>query len=657
MDARSPLIDAREIARAIGGEVSGANVLAPGPGHSPRDRSLSIRVDRNAPDGFVCHSFAGDDPMVCRDYIAERIGLPKWQPSPKTSDELKIFKEALKRIVATYDYCDEQGTLLFQAVRYEPKDFRQRQPDGNGGWIWSVKDVRKVPYRLPDILAAVHDTVFICEGEKDADSLAMRGFIATSGPQGAGKWTPELNAHFAGKTIYILPDNDEAGRKHAQQVASHLYGIADSVRIVPLPGLAEKGDVSDWIAAGGHTASLVDMGKQVPAWSPEQASEPAPASSTEIAAAPFSWINPLEIPVRRFVYGKHYIRQFLSTTAAPGGVGKSSFGIVEVLAMASGKPLLGVNPERRLKVWLFNGEDPLEELWRRIMAAALHYGLTAKDIDGHMFVNSGRRMPIVIAEQTREGAIIMAPVVDAVKATIAANAIDVMIVDPFVSSHRVGENDNNAIERVAKTWSAIADETNCAIDLVHHTRKTGGAEVTVEDGRGASALLSAARSARVLNAMSEEEAAKAGVENRRVHFRVDNGKANLAPPQDQAEWFKLQNFDLGNGKSGEASDQIGVVTQWHWPNPLDDITVAHLRAAQEAVKAGGPWRENNQASDWVGAPIAEALRIDVSTKSGKQKVSSLLKIWIANGMFVRVVGKDAKRMEKTFIEVGQWATD
>jgi RecA-family ATPase len=303
-----------------------------------------------------------------------------------------------------------------------------------------------------------------------------------------------------------------------------------------------------------------------------------------VSATAFHWTDPANIPPRRFVYGRHYIRQFLSTTIAPGGVGKSSLGTVEALAMASGRGLLGIQPERPVRVWLFNGEDPLEELQRRIMAAAIHYGLTAADFEGRLFVDSGRRTPIIMAEQTRDGAKIAVPVVDAVTETIHTNGIDVMIVDPFVSSHRVSENDNNAVERVAKTWSSIADQTECSIDLVHHSRKTGGAEVTVEDGRGASALLSAARSARVLNGMTQDEADKAGVENRRLFFQVDNGKANLVAPLDNATWLKVASVGLANG------DNVGVVTQWSWPDPFDDITVADLRAAQRAVAAGGPLR-------------------------------------------------------------------
>jgi hypothetical protein len=371
-----------------------------------------------------------------------------------------------------------------------------------------------------------------------------------------------------------------------------------------------------------------------------------------IRATPFEWIDPATIPPRQFIYGRHLIRQFVSATIAHGGVGKSAQEIAEALTMVSGKPLLGITPKDRLRVWYWNGEDPLEEIQRRVMATALHYGLTAEDIGDRLFIDSGRRMPIVIAEQTRDGAKIAVPVVDAVIDTIRANRIDAAIIDPFVSSHRVTENDNNAIEMVVKKWAHVADVTNSAVELSHHSRKTGGAEVTVEDGRGAVALLAAARSARVLNVMTDDEAAKAGVENRRWFFRVDAGKANLSPPAEKAEWFRFVSVDLGNG------DDVGVPTRWEFPSPFDGVTTADLRAAQKAVSEGGPWRESAQASDWVGKPIARALRLDSENKAHRMKVAGLLAVWIANGMFKRVEGRDPKRRDvRTFIEVGQWATE
>lgn len=405
-----------------------------------------------------------------------------------------------------------------------------------------------------------------------------------------------------------------------------------------------------WIESEHDRRNLDDASEGAPERNTKHSKKKLGPTSPAIAATPFAWRDPATIPRRRFVYGRHFIRQFVSTTVAPGGVGKSSLGIVEALAMVSGKALLGITPERRLKVWLWNGEDPAEEMWRRVMAAALHYSLREADLEG-LFINSGRSMPIVIGHQTGQGVVIAVPVVEAVKEAIREKDIDVLIVDPFVSSHQVSENDNNAIERVAKTWAAIADATRCAIDLVHHTRKTGGGEAMVEDGRGASSLHSAVRSARVLNAMTRDEAQRANVENRRLYFRVNNGKANLAPPSDESEWFELSSVELGNG------DQVGVVSRWQWPDPLDDITIDHLRAAQKAVNEGGQWRESSQAKQWVGIPIAGALGLDLKNKAHKKKVSALLKVWFETGMFVRVPGKDAKRMEKIFVEVGRCATD
>ena len=110
------------------------------------------------------------------------------------------------------------------------------------------------------------------------------------------------------------------------------------------------------------------------------------------------------------------------------------------------------------------------------------------------------------------------PVIDAIKATVSENKIDVLVIDPFVSCHRVSENDNSAIDTVAREWADVADATGCAVELVHHVRKVGDVEVTVEDARGASALLSAVRSARVLNRMTQDEAEKAGVENGKTLF-------------------------------------------------------------------------------------------------------------------------------------------
>jgi DNA polymerase-1 len=170
----------------------------------------------------------------------------------------------LRRIVAVYDYQDEAGCLRFQTVRYDPKDFRQRRPDGKGGWIWSLAEVPRLLYRLPELFAAdVNTPVFIPEGEKDVDNLRAAGLIATTNPMGAGKWRCEFNEALRGRQVVILPDNDTPGREHAQQVAQHLHGVAASVKVLALPNLPDGGDVSDWLAASNSTADLKRLAETI----------------------------------------------------------------------------------------------------------------------------------------------------------------------------------------------------------------------------------------------------------------------------------------------------------------------------------------------------------------------------------------------------------
>lgn len=184
------------------------------------------------------------------------------------------------RIVKTYDYVDPEGRLLFQVCRTQPKSFRQRRPDPQNPskWVWNLRGVARVPYRLPELLQA--GELAICEGERDCDALAALGVTATTCPGGAGKWRPEFNQLFQGKKVAIFPDNDDPGRIHAQDIARNLHGKASVVKVVELPGLSEKGDISDWIAAGGTWEQLSELVKAAPEWTPETA-PPFPQTETK----------------------------------------------------------------------------------------------------------------------------------------------------------------------------------------------------------------------------------------------------------------------------------------------------------------------------------------------------------------------------------------
>jgi predicted P-loop ATPase len=176
----------------------------------------------------------------------------------------------------TYDYKDEKKSLLFQVVRMPGHKFRQRKPDGHGGWIWNLQGVRRVLYRLPELCEAspADGVCFICEGEKDTDNLRRLGCVVTTNPGGAGKWRDEYSIFFKDWDVVILPDNDGPGRNHGERVRRALKGIAHGVRVLMLPGLADKGDVSDWIAAGGTREKLLALVELLP-----DDEEPAPDTS------------------------------------------------------------------------------------------------------------------------------------------------------------------------------------------------------------------------------------------------------------------------------------------------------------------------------------------------------------------------------------------
>lgn len=173
-----------------------------------------------------------------------------------------------KKFRESYDYHDERGKLLYQVVRWEPKGFSQRRPkvdvpQGRDDWDWNMEGVRRVLYHLPELVANRNDpnprAVWIVEGEKDVLSMAEINLLATTNSGGAGKWDQSFSEVLAGLRVFIIPDNDDPGIEHANYISSSLSGIAASVKIVELPDLAEKEDVSDWIARGHGREDLIGL--------------------------------------------------------------------------------------------------------------------------------------------------------------------------------------------------------------------------------------------------------------------------------------------------------------------------------------------------------------------------------------------------------------
>jgi hypothetical protein len=278
-------ISLQQIARALNGEIRGNQVVAPGPGHSCKDRSLSIMISDGG-DDIVVHSFAGDDPLECKKYVRERCGLPSIKPNGNRHsdrDMTRLIQEAIasqhkeprSKPVATYPYTDADGKPVYEVLRYEPKRFGHRQPDGHGGWIYKGTH-KRVIYRWRELLDFPSATALICEGEKDSDNVAALGLCATT--VASGKWTDDCVQALAGRDCWILEDNDDTGRKKALEAAKLLHPVANSVKIIRLPGLAEGQDISDWLDAGHTRQDLEDVCYSTPDWDPEPASSSSPLS-------------------------------------------------------------------------------------------------------------------------------------------------------------------------------------------------------------------------------------------------------------------------------------------------------------------------------------------------------------------------------------------
>jgi hypothetical protein len=346
---------AADLARQLKAKRTGPGAwLAKCPAHDDRRESLSIGEGE---DGrLLLNCFAGCD-------FADILKAAGVEPTNPNGED----RSGKPRIVATYDYRDVHGELVFQVARLAPKSFRQRRPDGNGGWIWGRGEAPPLPYRLPELIEA--SEVYIVEGEKDCDNLAKVGIVATSNPGGADKdgeggkkWPAGFARYFDGRHAILIPDNDTAGRRHVQAVAKKIAGKAASIRILELPGLPEKGDVSDWIDAGGTAEELQAMAAALPDW--DGVNEPP--SYTLLAD-----LKP-NLRSNEVVGGLIPRRAFGAVTAASSG-GKTAILVDLLLHVAAGLIYRGRRVEQQVVIYVaLEGHGGIDN---RVIAAAQEIGI------------------------------------------------------------------------------------------------------------------------------------------------------------------------------------------------------------------------------------------------------------------------------------------
>jgi KaiC/GvpD/RAD55 family RecA-like ATPase len=339
----------------------------------------------------------------------------------------------------------------------------------------------------------------------------------------------------------------------------------------------------------------------------------------EIPPSPIEprWVEKLDaamIPRRRWLLGRSLLRGHLTVEVAPPGAGKSTLSIEQAVAVATGREITGQTVHETAKTWVWNNEDDSDELRRRLAAVLQHWSIPIEEIRGRIALNSGADRALMVARAAKDGSAVRTPDVDALVERIRADAVGLLVVDPFAEVHAVEENDNARVREVAALFREVARRGDCAVLLIHHTSKPAAASSDAFAGnqnaaRGASSLTGVARVVQTLFAMSERDADKLGVidHDRRLWVRLDDAKANLSLIDGEAQWFKRIGVVIPN------EDEVGVLVAGH-PGPpesteTDEETETAVTAEIErAWHVGEPYGARPQCGDrFYGRSLARRL--------------------------------------------------
>lgn len=434
---------------------------------------------RDAFDWLSEHGFGVEDrrdpPGTAGRTDGAKGGAAPGSARPREADTRGERRRRGRNITATYDYHDEDENLLYQVVRIEepgrPKTFRQRRPARPGddpakvrdGWVWSVRDCRLVPYRLPQLIEALgfESTVFIVEGEKDVDNLARHGVPATTNPMGAGKWPESFAEIFRGGDIVIIPDNDAPGREHRDLVAASLVGVARSVRILGLPGVGEKGDVSEWIEkCGGNVDRLYDLVEQrARPWNP------GTDFQSRFQAVPWRQLDDPG-PEHEWLIKGWLTRGERSMCAGPSQSGKSFLVLDIALAVARGIPWQGCRTLRGGVV--YQAGEGGRGIKKRLRAYRSFHGLTTGDdlpfvlLPAPVDLHASDDQATALIREIRHWALTF-PV-----------PLELVVIDTLsAATPGANENASEDMSRVLARCARIAEETHAHVCLVHHMNAEG----------------------------------------------------------------------------------------------------------------------------------------------------------------------------------------
>ena len=313
---------------------------------------------------------------------------------PKANGKDHTAEQAREVCVAAFSYTDESGALLFMVARIQyrnadgsfvlkdgkpKKNFRQKRPDPNwpGQWIYNVDGVRVVPYKLPELLKAIGNDyyVLIVEGEAKVDFLHSWNVPATCNAMGAGKWKSEHSEFLRGADVVILPDNDQPGRDHADSVGASLQGVAKSVRVLELSGLAPKQDIIDWAQQGGTVEKLHDLiAREAKPWTPRAKTE------TKLPPLTVEEWSKRDLPKEDLLIG-----YWMSTTSrvlfsADTGLGKTNWGMAAAGHLGAGIDFLHWHIPHARRCLFIDGEMSARLLRDRIADVARRLGCIPPEV-------------------------------------------------------------------------------------------------------------------------------------------------------------------------------------------------------------------------------------------------------------------------------------
>jgi RecA-family ATPase len=417
---------------------------------------------------------------------------------------------ALDTIEATYPYTDERGSLLFEVVRKSGKKFLQRRPDGAGGWDWSTKNVRRVLYRLVDLVEDdANRTVHIVEGEKDVETLVARGFLATCNPGGAGKWrfvADSARQVLADRDVVVIADRDDVGRQHALEVADSLRGVARSLVTLECP--APSKDVSDLLIAGGSLSQLLPFSAD--AESADADDGPAFPWIERVAPCVVDWFT--EPPPRRaWLLRDARVKDAgvlplgkVGLITGEGGVSKTMVMIALALSVSSHEPhpWLGCfSVPNQGRVLLLLGEEDAEEVRRRLFNARKSSDAPVPE-PGAIVVLPLAGIPVPMIESDERGNPLDGSFLVWLRIFIKEQGpFALVIVDPLSRfAGKDAEIDNAMATRFVQALESVANASGATVLCVHHTNKTAPASAGRQAVRGSSAIYDGVRWAAALSA-------------------------------------------------------------------------------------------------------------------------------------------------------------